>query len=160
MQIKFFRVPAFNPAEAEAEVNAFLRGNRILQIDRHFESLPGGGAWVICVEYLPNMAPGKRKSRDGKKPKVDYKEELAPEVFKRFEALRRIRKELAEAEGLPAYAVFTDKELSAIAGLSPLNIKAIQEIEGIGNKKTKRFGQPLIDALLNPESQRDDETVQ
>ncbi|MEQ8702819.1 MAG: hypothetical protein RIC19_02810 [Phaeodactylibacter sp.] len=100
MQMKFFTVPVYDPAEAEAAVNAFLRGNRILQIDRHFESLPGGGAWVICVEYLPNMAPGMRKSREGKKPKVDYKEALAPEVFKRFETLRTIRKDLAKAEGL------------------------------------------------------------
>ncbi|MCR9098994.1 MAG: hypothetical protein NXI25_03520 [bacterium] len=100
MQMKFFSVPVYDPAEAEAEVNAFLRGNRVLQIDRHFESQPGGGAWAICVEYLPNMATGKQKSRDSKKPKVDYKKELEPEAFKRFEILRRIRKELAKAEGL------------------------------------------------------------
>ncbi len=42
MQVKIFTIPLSNTELSEAEVNAFLRGHRILQIDRHFSSEGGG----------------------------------------------------------------------------------------------------------------------
>ena len=42
MQIKIFTIPLSNIDSSEAEVNAFIRGHRVLQIDRHFSSDGGG----------------------------------------------------------------------------------------------------------------------
>ena len=51
MQIKVFTIPLSNTEVSEAEANAFLRGHRVLQVDRHFSS-EGGGYWTLFVEYM------------------------------------------------------------------------------------------------------------
>ena len=58
MQIKIFTIPLSNTEVSEAEVNAFIRGHRVLQIDRHFSS-EGGGYWTLFIEYMEGDPSGR-----------------------------------------------------------------------------------------------------
>lgn len=51
MQIKLFTIPVFGSDSIEEEMNRFLRGHRILQLERHF-CADNGGYWAILVEYV------------------------------------------------------------------------------------------------------------
>ncbi|MCB9298197.1 MAG: HRDC domain-containing protein [Lewinellaceae bacterium] len=44
--------------------------------------------------------------------------------------MRETRKRLAQEEGMPAYAIFSDKELAAMAKVERLTAAAMKEIKG------------------------------
>jgi superfamily II DNA helicase RecQ len=81
------------------------------------------------------------------KEKVDYRTVLDEATFEKFAKLREIRKRFAEAEAVPAYAVFTNEELAEIAKLPELTEQTIRTISGIGEKKVEKYGQKLIDEI-------------
>ena len=146
MQIKLFTVPVLYPDSAEAELNRFLAGKRILTIEQQLTTQDGGAFWCFCVRYLEKTATNK-SFRKSKADKIDYKEELDAATFGRFSLLRAIRKELAKEDAVPAFAVFTDAELAAIAGLAELTPQQLQTIKGVGEKKVSRYGERLIQAF-------------
>ena len=113
--MKFFTIPIFNGEEQAGELNKLLRSNKVLSVEKQFVNMEQGVFWCICVNYLEGT--GRVENRGSKKEKIDYKETLDEDSFKRFTKMREIRKKIAEEEGIPAYAVFTNNELAAIAKL-------------------------------------------
>jgi ATP-dependent DNA helicase RecQ len=57
-----------------------------------------------------------------------------------FEALRRLRKKLADERGVPPYIVFSDVALRQMARHYPANEKEFSRISGVGEKKLREFG--------------------
>ena len=57
-----------------------------------------------------------------------------------FERLRGLRKKLADERHVPAYIVFGDTTLRAMARYYPENIAAMDGIPGVGEKKRAEFG--------------------
>jgi len=62
-----------------------------------------------------------------------YNEEL-------FEKLRGLRKELADAAGVPPFVVFGDKTLIEMAAYLPGDEAAFLNIHGVGARKLKKYG--------------------
>lgn len=62
-----------------------------------------------------------------------------------FEILRSRRRELAAAENVPPYVIFSDKTLSEIALKLPLTHEALLEIHGIGAHKFEKYGEILLE---------------
>ncbi len=111
MQLKLFVLPIKNLGAAETEMNAFLRGHRVLAVKKEFVPDGENSFWTFCVEYLDGaplgaVPPGSRP------PKVDYKEVLKPEEFEVFSRLREWRKTVAEKEGVPVYVVLSNEQLA------------------------------------------------
>ncbi|MBQ0030460.1 MAG: hypothetical protein KBT32_08495 [Bacteroidales bacterium] len=71
MQIKTFVVPALSPESATDELNAFLRGHKVVTIDRHFVMEQANSFWSFCVTYLDADAHYHELLYQQKK-KVDY----------------------------------------------------------------------------------------
>ncbi|WP_030484678.1 ATP-dependent DNA helicase UvrD2 [Nocardioides aequoreus] len=71
---------------------------------------------------------------------VPYDEEL-------FESLRTWRKERAEAEQVPAYVVFSDATLEALAEVRPTSRAALHGINGIGPAKLDKYADDLLGLL-------------
>jgi DNA helicase-2/ATP-dependent DNA helicase PcrA len=65
-----------------------------------------------------------------------------------FEALRAWRLETAAEAKVPAYVVFTDATLTAIAETRPAHLAELAGIAGVGATKLERYG-PAVLALLN-----------
>ena len=141
MQIKIFNIPIGADESLTEELNHFLRANKIVDIKKDLAMLDGNSCWTFCVTYIQSARPLDAESgRNGSASKVDYKEILDPETFLRFSNLRKVRKQIAESEAIPAYAVFTDAELSEMAKLGNLTIEAMSKISGIGKKKVEKYG--------------------
>ena len=64
-----------------------------------------------------------------------------------FETLRSLRRELAEAEGVPPYVIFHDATLAALLEQRPRDLDAMAEVPGIGQHKLRNYGQRFLDAL-------------
>lgn len=65
-----------------------------------------------------------------------------------FEALRQLRKKLADQLAIPAYIVLSDKTLHLLALKKPGDMKAFGEISGIGEFKKEKYGKDFL-AVIN-----------
>ena len=69
-----------------------------------------------------------------------------------FDALRKIRLELAQAEQVPAYVIFSNKSLEDMASRLPRNIDEFLLVEGVGPVKADKYSGhflPVIQKFLN-----------
>ena len=69
-----------------------------------------------------------------------------------FEALRAQRRALAEAQSVPAYVIFHDATLAAMAAARPQTLAALGDISGVGAAKLERYGPAFLDVLRRFES--------
>ena len=91
-------------------------------------------------------------TRKGKKKKVVIAKELpfgaaGGESQDLFEALRGLRKQLADQEALPAYIVLSDKVLHLLCISRPTTIEEFGEISGIGEHKKKKYGKDFVNLI-------------
>jgi len=66
-----------------------------------------------------------------------------------FELLREKRKELAEADDVPPYAIFPDTTLIEMAYYYPQSKDALEAIYGVGEVKKEKFGDSFIGVIKN-----------
>ena len=88
----------------------------------------------------------------GKKKKIVVTKELplglpGTESEDLFEALRGLRKQLADQEALPAYIVLSDKVLHLLCISRPTTIEEFGSISGIGEYKKKKYGKDFVNLI-------------
>ena len=148
MQYRIFTINAEN-ASCE-EMNTFLRGRKIVEVEKHFYTMQTSAFWTFCVSYIDEIL---NSSAQPKKEKIDYKNVLDDKAFEKFIALREMRKDIAQKEGVPIYAVFTNEEIANIAKLDNLSLNALQSINGIGEKRVEKYGKVVIETLSEIQKQ-------
>jgi ATP-dependent DNA helicase RecQ len=70
--------------------------------------------------------------------------ELDAAAQRRYEALREWRAEVAREHNLPAYVIFHDATLAAIAQRAPHSLDDLQGISGIGARKLEAYGDEVL----------------
>jgi DNA helicase-2/ATP-dependent DNA helicase PcrA len=65
-----------------------------------------------------------------------------------FDALRQWRKEVALAADVPAYVVFTDATLTAIAEAVPTSLEQLAKLAGVGPSKLEKYGEAVLAVLV------------
>ena len=65
-----------------------------------------------------------------------------------FNALRGLRRELAQEQGVPAYVILHDSTLRSIAEQRPTSVAELGRVGGIGGSKLSRYGQRIIELIL------------
>ena len=64
-----------------------------------------------------------------------------------LQSLRELRKSLADRQGVPAYIVFSDKTLRAMAETRPSTPGEFLAVSGVGPLKLERYGEAFLQAL-------------
>ncbi len=64
-----------------------------------------------------------------------------------LDRLRHWRLETARAAGVPAYVVFHDKTLAAIASARPTTLGELLRVSGVGESKLRRYGDEVLEVL-------------
>lgn len=64
-----------------------------------------------------------------------------------FEELRVVRRRVADAKDVPAYVIFPDTTLRAMARDVPANAGELRRIPGVGDKKLAEFGETFLQAI-------------
>ncbi len=146
MQYKFFTIPVMDDGSSSIaeEMNAFIRGHRVLNVQRELINNGQLSCWCCCVEYIEGSKPAD-SVRNSAKEKVDYRNVLNDEDFSKFRIMRECRKILAEDEAVPAYAVFLDEHLAALAKLPELTLTDMKSVNGIGEKKIEKYGKRFLE---------------
>lgn len=88
----------------------------------------------------------------GKKKKITVAKELPfglpnSENGDLFEALRALRKQLADQEALPAYIVMSDKVLHLLSISRPTTMEEFGAISGITEYKMKKYGKDFVELI-------------
>ncbi|HEX9501067.1 MAG TPA: DNA helicase RecQ [Thermoanaerobaculia bacterium] len=82
----------------------------------------------------------KERRRKSKSEKESW-EGVDPALF---ESLRKFRRELAAARGVPAYIILGDRSLREVARLRPRTLTQLSEVYGIGEKKLVDLGSKIL----------------
>ncbi len=102
------------------------------------------GARRIHLKRQEPAAAGKRRASSTPRPVAQA---LAADDLALFEALRAWRSGVAREHGVPAYVVFPDSTLQAIALARPGDLDALRSISGVGDKKRDSYGAALLDIM-------------
>lgn len=154
MAFQFFVVPARDHGEAAEELNRFLRGHRVLAVDRRWVEQGLDSYWSFCVDYLdragaPAPSAGSKSPADARN-RVDYREVLSPADFTRFVRLRTLRAEIAKAEAVPVYTIFTNEQLAKMVQGKAASRADLGKIDGIGEARVQKYGARFIECLKGP----------
>ena len=137
-------------------------GCRHQALVRYFDEAiePCGESCDVCrgsgIDEVVAQAqfPGRREAR----PAGDLFEPASPAKSRSraageivnpesFERLRAVRKRLADAEGVPAYIVFSDAVLREMAKHAPQTRAELLGIPGVGPVKLERYGEAFLEVL-------------
>lgn len=92
----------------------------------------------VCGGQLHTATERKLSRHEG--CEVSYDEAL-------FEALRAWRKQEADSAKVPAFVVFTDATLLAIAEAEPTSAADLLRLPGIGQAKITKYAEPVLDVI-------------
>ncbi len=88
---------------------------------------------------------GERVAKAGSRGRLAPGEGTADAAL--ADRLREWRMEQARAQGVPAYVVFNDRTLEALAAMRPSTTEALLAVPGIGPAKLDAYGEDLIELL-------------
>jgi ATP-dependent DNA helicase RecQ len=72
---------------------------------------------------------------------------LADVPAEMLERLRRWRLETARASGVPAYVIFHDSTLNAIASARPSSLADLLRVTGVGDSKLRKYGDEVLEVV-------------
>ncbi len=64
-----------------------------------------------------------------------------------FDALRQLRKRIADAENLPPFVIFHDSTLREMCNAMPTTERAMRSVKGIGDAKYAKYGQAFLELI-------------
>lgn len=146
MALRFFTIPVAQPEPTASELNSFLANHRVLVVERHLIDQGGGSFWAVCVDYLEG-SPVSTGRPGPSRGKVDYKEILSAEEFTLFAKLRDLRKEIAQAEAVPVYTIFTNEQLAGMVQAKATTKSDLESIAGVGDARIEKYGDRFLTCL-------------
>ncbi|TFZ06715.1 DNA helicase RecQ [Ramlibacter henchirensis] len=106
-----------------------------------------GERQVLLRESLSQPAGRKRRERSGTASAVAAG--LTDAAQSRFAALKAWRAEVARSHNLPAYVIFHDATLAAIAAMGPTSVDQLEGVSGIGARKLEAYGEEVLRVLAS-----------
>ena len=64
-----------------------------------------------------------------------------------FAMLKGLRKQMAQKLGVPGYVIFQDPSLEQMATMYPITVEELQQIQGVGAGKAKRYGKEFLELI-------------
>ena len=114
-------------------------------------AVTGQGRQVLKGLHTPNLLepPKKREPKQKRPAKSARAAKVSMEGVDEglFEALRALRREIADSKGIPAYVVFHDATLLDMARRKPATEAELLEIFGLGERKAAQYGQAFLNVI-------------
>ncbi len=127
------------------ELMEFLELEGFLRINPAHSTLEPAGKARSLLFAGERLSMPLRKDRVREK-KPASKGTALPEAREErlLAALRTLRARLAQAEGVPAYIVFSNAALADMARRAPRTMEAFLEVSGVGRVKTAKYGEAFL----------------
>ena len=95
------------------------------------------------VEMAPRMPRSRQQASEAAPTAADSA--VADAAI--FEALRALRRKIAEERGVPPYVVFSDASLRDMARVRPMTLETFRAVKGVGDWKLETFGERFVAAV-------------
>ncbi|CAH0524221.1 ATP-dependent DNA helicase RecQ [Vibrio hippocampi] len=105
-----------------AEARPLLRGEHTLEL------------------AVPRLDTAERSAKSNKLISKQYDKKL-------FAKLRKLRKTIADQDGLPPYVVFSDATLMDMAEILPTSYGEMLAVNGVGERKLEKYADPFLDLI-------------
>ena len=119
-----------------------IEGHGSLRLTAASRPVLKGEQTVALREESPRKRERERSGRSGAAPAS-----LATADQPAFEALRALRAQLAREQSVPAYVIFHDATLRAIAERRPRSLAELGTVTGVGGAKLERYGAQVLATL-------------
>ncbi|MGR5321958.1 ATP-dependent DNA helicase RecQ [Vibrio alfacsensis] len=112
--------------------------NSTLQLTEEARPLLRGD---ISLELaVPRLDTAARAAKSDKLTSNNYDKKL-------FAKLRKLRKSIADEDGLPPYVVFSDATLIDMAEILPTSYGEMLAVSGVGQRKLEKYADPFLDLI-------------
>ncbi|MEW8211048.1 MAG: HRDC domain-containing protein [Candidatus Thiodiazotropha taylori] len=98
-----------------------------------------------------------RKAAKTRTRKAASDESIKPIDQQIWEALRSLRLELAEEQGVPAYMIFHDATLMEMMERRPQTLDQLAQVSGVGKRKLESYGAQFLDCINSHSNPPDDQ---
>jgi ATP-dependent DNA helicase UvrD/PcrA len=112
-----------------------------------FDALTAGAAPADAARAIPAVRETMRAARGSRTSRRSGPREVDPADRPLFDELRTWRTQRAKAAGVPAYVIFDDKTLVALAARRPRDPVALRSVPGIGPVKSERFAGEVLEIV-------------
>jgi ATP-dependent DNA helicase RecQ len=119
-----------------------IEGHGSLRLTAASRPVLKGEQTVALREESPRKRERERSTRGGAAPA-----NVAAADQPAFEALRALRAQLAREQSVPAYVIFHDATLRAIAERRPRSLAELGTVTGVGGAKLERYGAQVLATL-------------
>ncbi|MCI4679374.1 DNA helicase RecQ [Rhodoblastus acidophilus] len=111
------------------------------------EAILRGREGFMLRDDPPREKAPRQTSKTARDAAAAGARETTPGENQIFEALRKLRREIARDEGVAAYLVFADRTLLEMAERRPATLDALRGIYGVGERKIALYGEPFLEAI-------------
>ena len=112
----------------------------ILVLDKSANDVLFKNKEVFIKRKIEKILPKEANHFGALQENTNYDENL-------FEILRSLRKQIAEANNIPPFIVFTDVSLKEMSTYYPTNVDSMLQISGVGFNKLENYGNLFIDSI-------------
>ncbi len=159
MQIRVFSIPyvaglgGFN----DEPLRTFLSDKEVLDLHVQFFVKDGAPYWTVLVQYNLLAEPEAKQKSGAESSGSDWRKRLKQGDWGLFNRLREWRLERSKSEGVPAYMLFTNHQLTDIALLRPGSLAALGQLAGVGPGRVEKYGKEILNLLGNASYDRNGE---
>lgn len=127
----------------EAVVNDFLSRYDVINMNSKLVQ-DEINYWSVLIYYQE-----KSKQSGSSKMDVSSEKDLSDEEKTIYNKLKDWRYEKSKELHQPPYVIFHNTHLMSIAKFKPYNLQDLEQINGLGESKIKRYGIEIIEVLEN-----------
>ncbi|WP_312765654.1 HRDC domain-containing protein [Epilithonimonas sp.] len=145
MKIKVLKIRISEESQTSDEslVNDFISRHNIVNMNSKLVQ-DEINYWSVLIYYQE-----KSEQSNSNKMSIDSEEELSEEEKIIYNKLKDWRFEKSKELQQPPYIIFHNKHLMSIAKFKPYNLQDMEQINGLGESKIKRYGAEIIEILEN-----------
>ncbi|WP_408591867.1 DNA helicase RecQ [Novosphingobium sp.] len=148
--LSVFGIVSADEAPLLRQVVRALQARGSLIGNEHGGLMLGGDARVILKgEARVDVVVAPRTERSSARKRRSGTSEANPVGDPLFEALRALRRELAQEAGVPPYVIFHDAVLRDIASARPSNRDELGAVGGVGARKLEAYGDRFLEVVRN-----------
>jgi ATP-dependent DNA helicase RecQ len=125
-------------SQIELYIDYFIKRMLLTKDDKGILKLENSGKEVLFKGRRIRKLTASKKNKDDQILSLD---------LRLLTQLKIIRKDLANKSGMPAFVIFTDKTLEAMARHKPKDEKELLLIPGVGQKKAEKYGKYFLDHI-------------
>ena len=136
---------------SSGNINIAIEQFGALKITQNGEDILYGRKKFFYKDLIPLSVVQKKQKT--KKANLEKKyiplAKPKPESLPLLSSLKKLRRQLAQKKGVPAYIIFSDRTLIEMSNLKPQSLEEMLFVNGVGKHKLELYGSAFLNEIKN-----------